>query len=46
MRSRRKALTNPFSLTPDNPEAWKNLPLIVVFIDELADLMMVVRQEN
>jgi S-DNA-T family DNA segregation ATPase FtsK/SpoIIIE len=35
-------LTNPFSLTPDNPEALEELPLIVVFIDELADLMMVV----
>ena len=35
-------LTNPFTLTPDNPEALEELPLIVVFIDELADLMMVV----
>ena len=35
-------LTNPFSLTPDNPEALEDLPFIVVFIDELADLMMVV----
>ncbi len=35
-------LTNPFSLTPDNPEALETLPFIVVFIDELADLMMVV----
>jgi S-DNA-T family DNA segregation ATPase FtsK/SpoIIIE len=35
-------LTNPFSLTPDNPEAAEELPFIVVFIDELADLMMVV----
>jgi S-DNA-T family DNA segregation ATPase FtsK/SpoIIIE len=37
-----KPLTNPFSLTPDEPEALDELPLIVVFIDELADLMMVV----
>ncbi len=37
-----KPLTNPFSLTPENPEALEELPLIVVFIDELADLMMVV----
>ena len=37
-----KPQTNPFSLTPDNPEALEELPLIVVFIDELADLMMVV----
>jgi S-DNA-T family DNA segregation ATPase FtsK/SpoIIIE len=35
-------LTNPFSLTPDHPEPLEELPLIVVFIDELADLMMVV----
>ncbi|MDO8465629.1 MAG: DNA translocase FtsK 4TM domain-containing protein [Gallionella sp.] len=35
-------LTNPFTLTPENPEALEELPLIVVFIDELADLMMVV----
>jgi S-DNA-T family DNA segregation ATPase FtsK/SpoIIIE len=35
-------LTNPFSLTPENPEPLDELPLIVVVIDELADLMMVV----
>jgi S-DNA-T family DNA segregation ATPase FtsK/SpoIIIE len=35
-------LTNPFSLTPDNPEALEEIPMLVVFIDELADLMMVV----
>ncbi|HEY6094808.1 MAG TPA: DNA translocase FtsK 4TM domain-containing protein [Gallionellaceae bacterium] len=35
-------LTNPFSLTPEHPEALEELPFIVVFIDELADLMMVV----
>ena len=38
----KQPLTNPFSLTPDNPEALEELPFIVVFIDELADLMMVV----
>ena len=37
-----KPLTNPFTLTPDDPEALEELPFIVVFIDELADLMMVV----
>ena len=37
-----KPLTNPFTLTPDNPEPLTELPLIVVVIDELADLMMVV----
>ncbi|MBZ0091300.1 MAG: DNA translocase FtsK 4TM domain-containing protein, partial [Sulfuricellaceae bacterium] len=36
-----KKKTNPFTLTPDNPEPLEELPLIVVFIDELADLMMV-----
>ncbi|MDD5058426.1 MAG: DNA translocase FtsK 4TM domain-containing protein [Sideroxydans sp.] len=35
-------LTNPFTLTPENPEALEELPFIVIFIDELADLMMVV----
>ncbi len=35
-------LTNPFTLTPDHPEALEELPFIVVFIDELADMMMVV----
>ncbi|WP_269532231.1 DNA translocase FtsK [Chitinimonas sp. BJYL2] len=38
---RGEKLTNPFSLTPDNPEPLESLPLIVVLIDELADLMMV-----
>ena len=36
-----KPLTNPFSLTPENPERLEHLPYIVVVIDELADLMMV-----
>jgi S-DNA-T family DNA segregation ATPase FtsK/SpoIIIE len=35
-------LTNPFSLTPEQPEPLERLPYIVVVIDELADLMMVV----
>ncbi|MBN8759543.1 MAG: cell division protein FtsK [Thiobacillus sp. 65-69] len=35
-------LTHPFSLTPDNPEPLETMPMIVVVIDELADLMMVV----
>jgi S-DNA-T family DNA segregation ATPase FtsK/SpoIIIE len=37
-----ESLTNPFSLTPDDPEPLERLPHIVVVIDELADLMMVV----
>ncbi|WP_425511439.1 DNA translocase FtsK [Pararobbsia alpina] len=39
-RAERK-IGNPFSLTPDAPEPLSPLPLIVVIIDELADLMMV-----
>jgi S-DNA-T family DNA segregation ATPase FtsK/SpoIIIE len=35
-------IPNPFSLTPDAPEPLGTLPMIVVVIDELADLMMVV----
>ena len=35
-------LNNPFSLTPESPEPLEEMPLIVVVIDELADLMMVV----
>lgn len=35
-------IANPFSLTPDAPEPLEKMPLIVVVIDELADLMMVV----
>jgi len=34
-------LTNPFTITPENPERLEHLPYIVVIIDELADLMMV-----
>jgi S-DNA-T family DNA segregation ATPase FtsK/SpoIIIE len=37
-----KPIPNPFSLTPDAPEPLKPLPMVVVVIDELADLMMVV----
>ncbi len=35
-------LTNPFTLTPEHPEQLESMPMIVVIIDELADLMMVV----
>lgn len=35
-------LTNPLSSTPESPEQLEELPLIVVVIDELADMMMVV----
>ena len=35
-------LTNPFTLTPDSPEPLEEMYLIVVVIDELADMMMVV----
>jgi len=39
---REEKIPNPFSLTPDAPEPLGKLPIIVVVIDELADLMMVV----
>ena len=35
-------IPHPFSLTPDAPEPLEEMPMIVVVIDELADLMMVV----
>ncbi len=41
-KKRNEPITNPFSLTPDNPEPLESLPNIVIIIDELADLMMVV----
>ena len=45
LREARKAgtpLTNPFAIDAENPEPLEELPVIVVFVDELADLMMVV----
>ena len=38
---KKQPLKHPFTLTPDNPENLETLPLLVVLIDELADLMMV-----
>ena len=40
-KAREEKVPNPFSLTPDSPEPLEPLPMIVVVIDELADLMMV-----
>ena len=40
-RAKGEPVKNPFSLTPDDPEPLDPLPIIVVVIDELADLMMV-----
>ncbi|MCS6945846.1 MAG: DNA translocase FtsK 4TM domain-containing protein [Sutterellaceae bacterium] len=40
-RARGQSVPNPFSLTPESAEPLEPLPLIVVVIDELADLMMV-----
>ena len=40
-RTKGEPVKNPFSLTPDDPEPLDPLPIIVVVIDELADLMMV-----
>jgi S-DNA-T family DNA segregation ATPase FtsK/SpoIIIE len=39
---RAELIPNPFTLTPDEPEPLGRLPMIVVVIDELADMMMVV----
>ena len=39
-----KPLLNPFSLNPDAPEPLETLPMIVLVIDELADLMMTERK--
>ncbi|WP_311767227.1 DNA translocase FtsK [Burkholderia stagnalis] len=39
--AKERKIGNPFSLTPEDPEPLSTLPLIVVVIDELADLMMV-----
>jgi S-DNA-T family DNA segregation ATPase FtsK/SpoIIIE len=36
-----KPIPNPVSLTPDAPEPLEEMPVIVVVVDELADLMMV-----
>ena len=38
---RKQPVKHPFTLTPDNPEDLEPMPLLVVVIDELADLMMV-----
>jgi S-DNA-T family DNA segregation ATPase FtsK/SpoIIIE len=40
-RAKGEPVRNPFSLTPEDPEPLEPLPMIVVVIDELADLMMV-----
>ena len=37
-----KPIPNPLTSTPENPDPLVEMPLIVVVIDELADLMMVV----
>ncbi|WP_139826070.1 DNA translocase FtsK [Derxia lacustris] len=39
---REEKIPNPLTLTPDAPEPLERLPVIVIVIDELADLMMVV----
>jgi S-DNA-T family DNA segregation ATPase FtsK/SpoIIIE len=38
---KKQPLKHPFSLTPDAPEDLEPMPIVVVVIDELADLMMV-----
>jgi S-DNA-T family DNA segregation ATPase FtsK/SpoIIIE len=39
--AKEKKIGNPFSLTPEDPEPLSPLPLIVVVIDEHADIFMV-----
>jgi S-DNA-T family DNA segregation ATPase FtsK/SpoIIIE len=38
---KKEPIKHPFTLTPENPETLEALPILVVVIDELADLMMV-----
>jgi S-DNA-T family DNA segregation ATPase FtsK/SpoIIIE len=38
----KKPILDPFASTPENPVPLQEMPLIVVVVDELADLMMVV----
>ncbi len=40
-RAKEEFIGNPFSLTPEAPEPLEPMPMIVVVIDELADMMMV-----
>ncbi len=40
-----KPIKDPFALNPEDPPPLTELPLIVVVIDELADLMMVVGKQ-
>jgi DNA segregation ATPase FtsK/SpoIIIE, S-DNA-T family len=40
-RAKGEKIPNPFTLTPEAPEPLDPLPMIVVLIDELADMMMV-----
>ena len=42
--SSRQTITQSVQLNPDDPEPLEKLPLIVVVIDELADLMMTERK--
>jgi S-DNA-T family DNA segregation ATPase FtsK/SpoIIIE len=39
--AKEQPIPNPFTLTPEAPEPLAPMPLLVVVIDELADLMMV-----
>ncbi|SFL71425.1 DNA translocase FtsK [Nitrosomonas communis] len=40
-KNNEEVLTNPLSIAPDGPAQLEEMPLIVVVIDELADLMMI-----
>lgn len=41
-----ESIYNPLSNTPENPEPLDRLPLIVVVVDELADLMLAAGQKT
>jgi S-DNA-T family DNA segregation ATPase FtsK/SpoIIIE len=41
-KAKGETIANPFTLTPDAPEPLDTLPMIVLVIDELADLMLVI----
>ncbi|MGE5337105.1 MAG: DNA translocase FtsK, partial [Gemmatimonadota bacterium] len=41
-KAKGETIPNPFTLTPEAPEPLDTLPMIVLVIDELADLMLVI----
>ncbi len=41
-KAKGQTIPNPFTLSPESPEPLDTLPMIVLVIDELADLMLVI----